>query len=280
MRGRLITKGVGAVVIGYAIATVTILPVTAADQQGARASLSRTYNASGTIPTGSLVGLSKVDGDTVELSDTVNGDRLLGVRVQPNAALLAVDTQSSVEVALSGAAEALVSDINGAIVNGDPISVSPVRGVGMKADPGLRIIGVARAAFSAGSKNAVKKTIHDTKGNPREITLGSVAVTITGGYSQAKPSSGESAADALQGIAASVVGHRVDAWRLAVAAVVGAATLVAVVALAFGTIRGTIVAVGRNPLAQGVILKALSKVIGLTVFIVLFSLLVQYLLLR
>ena len=93
--------------------------------------ISRSYLAYGSVSNGSLVSLLPGKSDNVEEANTANGSRLIGVVVQSNESLLAVNpSNTSVQVATDGVANVLVSNVNGNINVGQQVSVSPFNGVG------------------------------------------------------------------------------------------------------------------------------------------------------
>src|SRR5689334_459351 len=78
------------------------------------ANISRSYRSDAGIPNGSLVSLNPSRTGYVEPANTANGTKLLGVAVASNDSLLAVDaTPGDVQIATSGNATVLVSDVGG-----------------------------------------------------------------------------------------------------------------------------------------------------------------------
>ena len=129
-----ITRGLRVLFAGLftALFLFSLSPVGAAS-----ANISKSYKSSDQIPNGSLVSLNNQKTDYVIQSNTKNGSKLLGVAVAADESLLAVNpTDGSVQVATSGTAVALVSDLNGSIKVGDQIGVSPFDGIGMKISGG------------------------------------------------------------------------------------------------------------------------------------------------
>jgi hypothetical protein len=76
------------------------------------ANISHSYHSTDSITNGSIVSLDPTRSDYVELANTDNGSRLLGVAVAKDDSLLAVDpTEGAVQVATSGNATVLVSNL-------------------------------------------------------------------------------------------------------------------------------------------------------------------------
>ena len=67
------------------------------------------------------------------MADTTNINTLLGVVVAAQDYLVNIDSTKTVQVITNGAALTLVSDINGEVRTGDPLTASPIEGVAMKA---------------------------------------------------------------------------------------------------------------------------------------------------
>ena len=87
------------------------------------------------IQKGMIVGLKKDDARKVESINNSQLDQLHGVVVGgTDASFVLAEDKQKIYVASGGKFEVLVSDQNGAISQGDYISLSPITGIGMKAD--------------------------------------------------------------------------------------------------------------------------------------------------
>lgn len=238
---------------GVALLAVSqLVPVYAAS-----ANISHSYHTKGAITPGSLVSLVSAKGDFVELTNTTNAARLIGVAVQNDDSLLAVDaTNLTTQVANSGAVSALVSTVNGTIAIGDQVAVSPFNGVGMKADPGNRIVGLAQASFTNASKGAISRDVTDKKGKKEKITVGFIRVSIAIGTA----TSNNTKLSGIQKLAQAIAGHPVSTARIILSAAIAVIALAALITLIYGAIFGSIIAVGRNPLAKFAIFRTLSSV--------------------
>src|ERR1035437_10646836 len=99
---RLLATGVGAtfIILGLASAAAS------------SANISHSYQATASIPNGSIVSLDPKQSDCVEPANTTNGAQLLGVAVAGSDSLIAVDaTPGAVQVATAGNAPVLVSTL-------------------------------------------------------------------------------------------------------------------------------------------------------------------------
>lgn len=223
----------------------------------ASANLSRSYQAGENIPNGSIVSLITRRSGYVQLANTNNDGRLIGVALPSQDSLLAIDpTNSSVQVAIAGTVNTLVTSVNGNIKVGDQISASPFDGIGMEALPGIRIIGIAQTSFSSTSPEATTEQVKDKNGKLQQIKVGYVRLTIaiaSGNTSAA----GSQAANFLQRLIKSLTGRTIPTIRIVLGIVVAFLSLVSLVTLIYTSIYGSIISVGRNPLAKHAIFRTL-----------------------
>ena len=194
-------------------------------------------------------------------ANLTTANRLVGIVVGTNDSLVAIDSSvNMIQIATSGVASALVSDVNGAVKSGDQIAVSPFSGVGMKAQAGSRLIGLAQSSLST---SGTTRQITDKSGKPQTIHVGYVTVSIAiGSAASAAPEAQE---NSLQRLAKSLVGHTVSTARIVISSLIGIIALIALVTLVYTSVYGTIVAIGRNPLAKATIFRAFASIIGLVV---------------
>lgn len=217
--------------------------------------------------------------DFVVPANTENGGRLLGVAVVSDDSLLAVDAEpGSAQVATSGSANVLVSDLNGDIRVGDPISVSPFNGVGMKAQNGLRMIGLAQTALDTKAAGAKTQEVTDKNGEQKQINVGFVRVGI-GITTAAGADSGEGLT-ALQQVAKNLTGREISMVRIVLSLIVLIVASMALMSLIYASIYGSIISIGRNPLAKFAIFRTLTSVLGLALLTVMLAVGTIFMLLR
>jgi hypothetical protein len=91
---------------------------------------------------------------------------------------------------------------------------------------------------------------------------------------------GDAGLSGLQRFARSLTGHEVSTPRIVISLVIAILTIVAIIVLMYAGIYGSIVSIGRNPLARVSIFRALSRVLAMALlaFVVAFGFI--YLLLR
>lgn len=241
--------------------------------------ISRSYNSKTELRAGTVVSTTSGDADAVEATNVQNASRLIGVVTAPDTSLVAVDPDSGkAQVASSGNVSVLVSTVNGSIAAGDQVAVSPFSGIGMKSIGEGYIVGSALSKFDASSEGASSQQVTDKNGKSQAITIGYVQINLTPRFD-----SGSDANERINGVQSFVkalTGHVVSMPRIIISLVLAVVTVVVISALMYAAIYGSIVSIGRNPLARDSILRALGRVLFLALVIVGFTFGLIYLLLR
>lgn len=241
------------------------------------ANISRAYHSTKPISAGSLLSLDPAKSGYVQPANTDNAARLLGIAVRSGDSLLAVNAGlGTVQVATSGIANALVSNLNGNIKIGDQISSSPFDGIGMKAQANSKIIGLALSSFSLASVGTQQKTVTDSAGNKRQISVGSISINIA----LSSLGSTNQNITGLQKVVKSLTGKVIPTERIVIAVIITGVTLISLIALIYGSVYSTIISVGRNPLAQNAIYRSTVGVIIMTAILAAVSIIVVLLLLN
>lgn len=226
------------------------------------ANISHSYKSTDKIQAGSMVSLDPEKSDYVQSANSTNGVRLLGVAVGANDSLLAVDeTAGAVQVATSGNAKTLVSTLNGDIKVGDQIGVSPFSGIGMKAAPGSRVVGLAQTDFNSSTSGATTQDVTNKDGKKTTIRVGYTSVSIAIGVN-ATSAAGEKLS-ALQRLGRSLTGHTVSTARVVISLAIAIIAVVSLITLIYASIYGGIISIGRNPLAKYAVFRTLGAVMGM-----------------
>jgi hypothetical protein len=265
--------------IFFALSALLIVPIVVTGVAlAASKDISQSYNSISDIQAGAIVSVDATNADYVTMANTSNASKLLGVAVESDTSLLAVDPDANkVQIAKNGSVPVLVSTVNGDIKNGDRITVSPFNGVGMKAiGPGY-VVGRAQANFNSSSKGATKQQVLDKNGQQQSVTVGFVQVDLNPKFDS---DVGGEGLNGVQQWVRSLTGHTVSKPRVIVSLVVAVATIIAVVVLMYASIYGSIISIGRNPLAKQSVFRALSHVVFMAVLIVSIAFILIYLLLR
>jgi hypothetical protein len=192
----------------------------------ATSDLSRSFSSDSKIEPGTLVSILPQKDGYVVGANIENAKQLVGVAVLSDNSLLAVNSGSSkTQVAISGQATTIVSDLNGDIAAGDMIAVTPFTGVGAKAMPGDRVVGVAQASFK-GTNDGVKKVqITDKSGKSKQMSIGSIPVVISVGEAAVSGAS-QSSGGGLTTFASNLVGRPVSLLRVVLCLIIGLAAII------------------------------------------------------
>lgn len=216
-------------------------------------SISQGFLTSDKLSLGSIVSLEKNSTDRVNAATSTNVDNILGVVIDAGNSLLSLSNgqESQVQVATSGVVQVLVSDINGSIGTGDPITASPISGVGMKATTNTKIIGTAQGGL-AGTTS--EQTYTDKAGQKHNIKLGQAPVLINVSSYFKQPDK-TIIPSAVQNIANAIAGRKVNTLPILISMGIFAVTLVVVVSIIYSMIRSSIISVGRNPMSQSAVYR-------------------------
>jgi hypothetical protein len=229
------------------------------------------------ISSAALVGIQKDSSNAIELSATSNKDRMVGV-VGDKPLIELSGGGSGVQVVTSGLTLALVSDINGKVVNGDKITASPIEGIGMKATESSMVVGTAQGDLSGVETET--REVKTKGGTKQKVHIGLLPVQVSVAYYSVPEGAGASFVPSfLQDLANSVSGRNVSPVRVLVAALILLLLFVSITVLLYSAVRSSIISIGRNPLSESAVRKSLLEV-GLTVgAVLLFATLVIYLVL-
>lgn len=239
-------------------------------------SLSQGYSTKQDLSLGSIVSLETNSSDSVVAAASSNADNILGVVINRDSSLLAVSNsqKEQVQIATSGTVNVLVSDINGAIHQGDHITASPLSGIGMKASANVRIVGIAQG----GVQGAKKQTYKDKSGKEHSVTLGEVPVLVNVAYFFKEPEK-TVVPTALQNVANSLAGKSVSTLPIVLSSAVFLVMLIIVSSIIYSMIRSSIISVGRNPMSQSAIYRDLVQLSTLVLAILAVGLIAIYLIL-
>jgi hypothetical protein len=230
------------------------------------------YSSKIPLEPGLLVSLDKTASKQVEILPGGDSDHIFGVVVDPTDAPFTINSPGSqVFVATSGNYQVLVSTIGGAIKPGDFITVSNLSGIAQRAtSEQSRILGQAVTGFD-GSANAITSTGKDKVGriyvqiNPQNNPLANNAVLV--------PSFLKKASNA-------VAGKSVPAIRIYASLAVFLFSAIVAILVLWSGVRGSLIALGRNPLSRKAIFSGMYKVVFTGVGIFILGLAGVYLLLK
>lgn len=263
--------------LGLALFVVSPVLAATADQ-----GLVRSYGSDANARQGMIVALSSKDSSKVTPLTTDNVNDMFGVAISPSDAPITVsgDTGTQVYVATSGQYDVLVSNQNGVIHAGDYISISALNGIGMKAlDDQPTILG--RAAADLTTNNILQNNVKiKASSGDQTVSIGVVPVTIAIANN---PNLGRVSGN-LPGfleIASSTIANKpVPASRVYIGAAILLLAAFISGSILYSGVRGSLLSIGRNPLARHSILGGLSVTVLAGVAIFILGLFAVYLLLR
>lgn len=246
------------------------------------AAISYGYKTNESIAYGALVSLDKGNPSLVKLSTREDVETLLGVSIKSNESLLSLSNGTTdIEVAVEGTAMALVSDINGDIKPGDPITISPLAGVGMKSPNATKIVGTSQQKFDKNSSGTTKQKIANKEGQSKEVIIGKIPLSVkVETYNGNAQSPANAVLQALQSAVSFIAGRQVPVARALVAVGIVLSSLLICSIIVYTSIRTSFISVGRNPLAQSFIRKNLYVVLVTVVSILGIAFISAYLVIR
>ncbi len=264
----------------YAAALIGVLAITilAASTSYALTSISQGFSTTDQLALGSIVSLKDNTLDQVEAASANNVDNLYGVVINDSSSLLSLSNgdQNQVQIATGGIASVLVSDINGSISQGDQITASPIKGVGMKATNNTKVVGIAQGTPTTNSNST--HTYTDDQGKKQTIVLGEVPVLISATYFFKQPDK-TIIPSAIQNLANALAGKNVNTAPILISAAIFLITIIVVASIVFSMIRSSIISVGRNPMSQSAIYRDVIQLSALVLGILAVSLVAIYIIL-
>lgn len=240
----------------------------AGSAQAAQAPTAQGYSSNTVLSDGALVSTTPSDSRKVESANSKNRDRLLGIVVKPDDALVIFSSGSNqVQVVTSGTAIIQVTAANGDVHLGDPLTVSPISGVAMLATSGGKIVGYAQEDFIPNGSGQKKVELTDEKGQKKTVVVGTVnaKIGVTDWTSSSEPNS--TILNGLRSFIGGAVGRPVTNTQALMAVAVIVLALTASGIILFSAVSSSIHSIGRNPLSKGIIRRSLFVMIGLSMIV-------------
>lgn len=271
--------------IGLGFVTVTFL--TSIGPVAAQA-VTQAYKTDSNVQRGMIVRISDDDKSKVEplVADKIKN--MEGVIVAANDAPVTLSEEGADEqqvfVATTGKYNVLVSDQNGTIEAGEPVTISSLAGVGMAA--GTRealVIGKALGTFDSNSKASGTSTLKGPDGRDISVRLGLVPVDINISRNPREASKDRQVVPVLgflQSGANAIANKTVDPARLYIGCLILLLTMAIAGSILYGGVRTGMVSIGRNPLAKKSIVRNLMQVVLVSIIILIIGLFGVYLILK
>jgi len=184
-----------------------------------------------------------------------------------------------VGIASSGIVSVLVSTLGGDIAPGDPIALSPLEGVGMKAHSSGWIVGTAQASLTAASTAVTQQQLTASDGKVTTATIKAIPLLLSVSYYNATTTS-STLTSPVQNAVEAVAGHPVSTDRAFLALLIFGISVILLVTMVYSAVRNSLVSIGRNPLANSKISKSLTKVLITALIVITITLFVVYLILQ
>lgn len=243
------------------------------------------YQSDEALQKGMIVRLSKKDEGKVEAITQKESADMFGIVVSLNdtpVSLTRPGVDQEVFIATTGQYDVLVSSQNGPIETGDYITISSVRGVGMKAAQAQQlVIGKALKPFSGKNGDVEGRTTITTSLGERAVALGRVPIEVTVAHNPLYEKKEKSGVPDFLSKAAEVVTDRpVSALRIYAGLAVLITSILIAGGILYAGVRTGMIAIGRNPLAKRTITKSLVQVVLTSLIVVVSGVFAVYLLLR
>jgi hypothetical protein len=242
--------------IGLCLTALIALPVSAS----AAGAISQGFQTtSSAIMPGTILSFGPAQGQ-VQPATSNNVLDLVGI-ASPESLVELSSGSKNIQVVVSGLTDALVSNVNGSIKAGDKVTASPFSGVGMKATGPTEIVGVAQASLS--SEKVVQQSVTAKNGKMQTITVGSVPLQVNVAYYSTSQGGSSSiyVPPVLQSIANAITGEQVSPLRVLASALTLVLGFGTVGIILYTSIKSSITAIGRNPLANLAVRKGLVDVL-------------------
>lgn len=212
----------------FALTTLTALSIPAS--VFCASTISQGFASEENLPIGSIVSLKLDTTDQIEASTTNNTSRLLGVTINDSNSWLKLSSGQvgQIQVATSGATSVLVSDINGTIKEGDQITTSPIKGVGMKATGNTKVIGIAQG----NAKTDKTQEYIDSNNKKQAVALDSIPILVNVAYYFKEPEK-SIIPKSIQNIANAIAGKDVNTTPIIISGAIFIVTLIVVVSIIY-----------------------------------------------
>jgi hypothetical protein len=243
------------------------------------------FGAAKPIQNGTIVQLAGQNGSQVTAASFDKIEQMYGVAVDPQSLSLTVSkggVTNETYVATAGTYPVLISTQNGAIKEGDYITISAIDGVGMKADSEQKLVlGRAGSAFNGKSNGIGNVSLKDTKGqSAKTVTLGIIPVVVDIKHNPIQKSTKANVPQWLQRIGEAVAEKPVGPFRIYLSIFITGVSIVAACVILYGGVRNSIISIGRNPLSKKSIFRGLLEIILTSIIVLIVGLFAVYLLLK
>jgi hypothetical protein len=134
----------------------------------------------------------------------------------------------------------------------------------MKATDNVKIVGIAQDKFP--NSTSKKETYTDSKNQKQTVNIGQIPILVSVSYFYKQPDK-TLVPQAIQNIANSLAGKKVNTLPILLSIAVFLITLIIVVSIIYSMIRSSIISVGRNPMSQAAVYRNVLQISALVVAI-------------
>lgn len=218
--------------------------------------------------------VSLIDETMVERASPATSSKAIGIAqtVEESNIVFSSD-KANLLVEISGEASAFVTNYNGAIAEGDNLSLSMVKGVLMKSGPYDDVFGVALAATTGAGDDYS----FDTNSGAKTVKISKISISIgrkgfDGKLEQEKSSN-------LSRLGKTILGRDISDFRVILALILFFIVMITEGGLIYGAVSSSITSMGRNPMAKKLIRQELFRVVAVAIAVLVVGLLATYVIL-
>lgn len=234
------------------------------------------------LPTGAVVSLTKGSSDAIEKTTFDNEDRLVGVTATAKDALIDLQPSGSIiRVAVSGDTPLLVTNLNGDISPGDQLVISPLAGIAakLKSDqPTKKIIGTAGQKFDKSLTDVKEFQVTLANGSKQNVIVGRISAQLLLNNRNDQKSSTQNQ-NILAAVGQKLTGKPTNPLRLVASSLIAVGTFALAGLILNGSVKGSFISLGRNPLSKDSIVSSLFRASLLAVVITAMGLAMAYVIL-
>lgn len=266
----------GIALFGFSLVALAVLSLLA--MSSLANAISQGFSADEDLASGTLVSIKENQANTVVVPAESEYNNIAGVVVNKNDSTVALsDNENQIQVTTNGVANLYVTNLYGDIKVGDPIGISPIRGVGAKAITNGKIVGVAQTNFDSNTAKTV--SVKKANGETTDAKVGSVLVAVQIGYYAVSSEEGQKTTG-LQQLGSSLAGKQVSAVKVFISLIIALTGTIAAAIILYGGVKSGFTAVGRNPLARLSIFNGLRRISMFSMAIFIIALIAGYAILR
>ncbi|HLC91605.1 MAG TPA: hypothetical protein VJC09_00975 [Candidatus Saccharimonadales bacterium] len=245
------------------------------------ASESQSYNSNTELTIGTVVSTDSPGGNNLELAKLDNEALMVGVVTNTEDSLIDIQPNgSNITIAKTGEVLIIVTDATGDIKSGDNLVISSLSGVATKdtADSkAKKYIAIASESFDANTSDTHTVNVTYADGSTKDVHVGSINAKMN--LVDRPPNKNTQDQNFIVALISRLIGKPVNKAKLIAATVVVVTTLLITGVMLQGSIRGSFIALGRNPLSKPLILSNLFRVIAISILILEVGIAVGYIIL-